>query len=271
MLKVSVIMTTHNSKESFLPGFASIAEQNYPDLEVVIIDGASTDGTAELIRKAERASAGRAGFTVRWISEPDGGIYEAMNKGIAGSSGDIIGVMNDRFTSKDAISRMVSAIEASGADGVHTDLVYTDHGRCVRYWHMGDGDFRDGHYRALSFGWLPAHPTLYLRRSVYEKYGTYDTSLKSSSDYEYMLRILSGKKDRAVRLCYLPEVLVDMSYGGTSNGGFSGYFRNMAEAREALIREGYRPAWPVILCRILRTLDQYRQARRYDAVKTDLK
>ncbi|HCW24139.1 MAG TPA: glycosyl transferase, partial [Lachnospiraceae bacterium] len=84
MLKVSVIMTTHNSKESFLPGFASIAEQDYPDLEVVIIDGASTDGTAELIRKAERASAGRAGFTVRWISEPDGGIYEAMNKGIAG-------------------------------------------------------------------------------------------------------------------------------------------------------------------------------------------
>ena len=267
MDKVSVIMTTHNSREAFLSSFASIAEQDYPNLEVVIIDGASADGTVDLIRKAERASSGRAGFSVVWISEPDHGIYEAMNKGIQRSTGDIIGVMNDRFTRKDALSLMVSAIQSSGALGVHTDLVYTDRGRCVRYWHMGDGRFRDGQYRSLSLGWMPAHPTLYLRRSVYEQYGLYDTSLRSSADYEFMLKILSGRHGEAVPLAYIPKVLVDMYYGGTSSNGFSGYRRNMSEAYQALRSEGIRPAWFVILCRIVRTLGQFRQAKHYDAQK----
>ena len=265
MDKVSVIMTTHNSRETFLSSFASIAEQDYSNLEVVIIDGASTDGTVDLIRKTERASSGRAGFSVVWISEPDHGIYEAMNKGIRKSSGDIIGVMNDRFTRKDAVSLMVSAIQSSGASGVHTDLVYSDRGRCVRYWHMGDGAFHGGHYRALSTGWMPAHPTLYLRRSVYEQYGLYDTSLKSSADYEFMLKILSGKSGEAVRLAYIPKVLVDMYYGGTSSNGFSGYRRNMAEAYQALRSEEIHPAWFVIFCRIVRTIMQFRQAKHYDA------
>lgn len=265
MDKVSVIMTTHNSKETFLESFASIAEQDYGNIEVVIIDGASTDGTVELIRKAKQASAGRAGFTIDWISEPDHGIYEAMNKGIARSTGDIIGVMNDRFTKKDALSQMVHAIQDAGAQGVHTDLVYTDQGRCVRYWHMGDGKFRNGKYRALLTGWMPAHPTLYLRRSVYDQYGLYDTSLRSSADYEFMLKILSGKSGECVQLAYIPTVLVDMYYGGTSSNGFSGYRRNVKEAYQALREEGIQPAWFVILCRIVRTLGQFRQAKHYDA------
>ena len=190
-----------------------------------------------------------------------------MNKGIQRSTGDIIGVMNDRFTRKDALSLMVSAIQSSGALGVHTDLVYTDRGRCVRYWHMGDGRFRDGQYRSLSLGWMPAHPTLYLRRSVYEQYGLYDTSLRSSADYEFMLKILSGRHGEAVPLAYIPKVLVDMYYGGTSSNGFSGYRRNMSEAYQALRSEGIRPAWFVILCRIVRTLGQFRQAKHYDAQK----
>lgn len=265
MEKVSVIMTTHNSKATFQKSFDSIVMQNYRNLEVVIIDGDSTDGTVDLIREAERDSAGRPGLSMMWISEPDNGIYEAMNKGIRRSSGDIIGVMNDLFTEKDALSRMVSTIKSSGADGVHTDLVYTEHGRCVRYWHMGNGCWKNGKYRALHFGWMPAHPTLYLRRSVYEQYGLYDMTLHSSADYEFMLKILSGKMGEPVRLAYIPEVLVDMYYGGTSSNGFSGYLQNTREAYRALVKEGVHPAWFVIACRGARTLLQFHQAKKYDA------
>jgi len=263
--KVSVIMTTHNSKATFLESFASIAFQNYGNIEVVIIDGASTDGTVNLIQKAEQDSIGRKNFFVKWISEPDHGIYEAMNKGISLASGDIIGVMNDRFTTNDALTKMVSAITNSGADGVHTDLVYSDHGRCIRYWHMGDGHWNDGKYRALLLGWMPAHPTLYLRRSVYEQYGLYDMTLHSSADYEFMLKILSGKMGEPVRLAYIPEVLIDMYYGGTSSNGFSGYLQNTREAYRALVKEGVHPAWFVIACRVVRTLLQFHQAKKYDA------
>lgn len=253
-------MTTYNSRETFSESFASIAEQDYGNIEVVIIDGASTDGTVDLIQKAARDERGRTGFSVVWISEPDHGIYDAMNKGICHASGDIIGVMNDRFTSAHALSMMVEAINASGAMGIHTDLVYSDRGRCVRYWHMGDGNWDRDHYRDLRTGWLPAHPTLYLRRAVYEEYGLYDTALRSSADYEFMLKILSGKKKKAVRLAYLPTVLVDMYYGGTSSNGFSGYLQNTREAYLALKNEKVGPAWFVILCRIARTLGQFRKA-----------
>lgn len=261
-------MTTHNSKATFLESFATVANQDYGNIEVVIVDGASTDGTVDLIRKAAKeysgCTGGRTGFSVTWISEPDSGIYEAMNKGIRLSTGDIIGVMNDRLTEKNALSRMVSAIVSSGADGVHTDLVYSDHGRCVRYWHMGDGRWKNGRYRALRFGWMPAHPTLYLRRSVYERYGLYDTMLRSSADYEFMLKILSGKMGEPVRLAYIPEVLVDMYYGGTSSNGFHGYLQNTREAYQALVHEEIRPAMFVIICRAVRTLLQFHQAGKND-------
>lgn len=265
MDKVSVIMTTYNCRKTFLESFTSIAEQNYGNIEVVIIDGASTDGTVDLIRKAEYASAGRRGFSVVWKSEPDHGIYEAMNKGIQISSGDIIGVMNDRFTKVDALSTMVKAIHETGTLGVHADLVYTDKGRCIRYWHMGDGNWENGCYKALRTGWMPAHPTLYLCRKVYEMYGLYNTVLRSSADYEFMLKILCGKVGESVRLAYIPEVLVDMYYGGTSSNGFSGYLQNTREAYRALVKEGVHPAWFVIACRVARTLMQFRQAKKYDA------
>lgn len=263
--KVSVIMTTYNSMNTFLESFHSVSEQNYGNIEVVIIDGASTDGTVDLIQQVVRESFGRTGFSVTWISEPDHGIYEAMNKGIKRSSGDIIGVMNDRFTRKDALFSMVSAITSSEADGVHADLIYSANGHCVRYWHMGDGNWKNRHYGSILTGWMPAHPTLYLRRSVYEQYGLYDMTLHSSADYEFMLKILSGKMGEPVRLAYIPEVLVDMYYGGTSSNGFSGYLQNTKEAYRALAKEDVHPAWFVIACRMVRTLLQFYQAKKYDA------
>lgn len=266
-MRVSLIMTTYNSRETFRQSLASALSQDYPDLELVIKDGGSTDGTLELIRE----SAAKHDNIV-WKSCPDTGIYDGMNQGIEMSSGDVIAVFNDLFTCTDAVSRLVRPLAGGRSsdhngtdttsdaapdtsevgsvpeyDGVHSDLAYMQGDHVVRRWKMGEGKITDG--------WMPAHPTLYLRREVYEKYGLYDTSYWTSADYEFMVRIL-GKNQ--VKLAYVPEELIHMFYGGTSNGGFKGYLRNTREAYKALkANEMPHPA-EIILKRILKTLKQFR-------------
>ncbi len=281
-MRVSLIMTTYNSQGTFRQSLASALSQDYPDLELVIKDGGSTDGTLDLIREAAAKHD-----NIVWKSCPDTGIYDGMNQGIKMSSGDVIAVFNDLFTCTDAVSKLVlplagagnpdhdgtddftadfkpdsnsgsgitpdSASDTSEAenvpeyDGVHSDLAYMEGDHVVRRWKMGEGKITDG--------WMPAHPTLYLRRSVYEKYGLYDTSYRTSADYEFMVRIL-GKGN--VKLIYVPEELIHMFYGGTSNGGLKGYLRNTREAYRALkVNEIPHPA-EIILKRILKTLKQFR-------------
>lgn len=261
-------MTTHNSRDLFAKSFNTISKQTYSNKEVVIIDSASTDGTLEEINK----KANDSDFSVKWISEPDHGIYDALNKGIRIAEGDIIGIMNDQFTSPQALSLMNDAIETTDIytgrkyDGVHADLIYTVGNKCVRYWHMGDGNWDNSNriYRNLRKGWMPAHPTMYLRRSVYEKYGLYDTSYQTSADYEFILRILNKDGEIPVRLAYIPQVLVNMFYGGTSNNGVKGYWKNTIEAYRALSSQDVHPAWGVIVSRILITLNQYVKAKNYN-------
>ncbi len=251
MEKVSLIMTTYNSREHIEGTLQSALSQDYPNLEIVIADGLSTDGTVEVIRRYAEESRGAV---ISWRSEKDGGIYDGMNRAIRRSTGDVIAVFNDLFTRKDAVSRMMEAIHQGdaryGADhciGAHADLAYMEGNRVVRKWVMGEGAIREG--------WLPAHPTMYLKRAVYERYGLYDLSYASSSDYEFMVRVL---KDPDNRLAYVHEELIHMYYGGTSNAGMAGYARNIREAYEALRRNEVSPAGLIILRRILRTLRQFR-------------
>lgn len=248
--KVSLILTTYNSIENLRCTMESIAQQDYPDIEVVIKDGGSTDGTKE----AALAYAAPGGFRypVKVQSCSDHGIYDAMNQGYALSEGGIIAFFNDRFVRRDAVSLMVRAIEESGADGAHADLVYAGlDGRVVRYWHMGQGNIRSG--------WMPGHPTLYLRRQVYERYGLYRTDFRISSDYEFMVRIL---KNKAVRLTYVPEIIVSMYYGGTSTGAASGYWRGLREGHEALVSNGVHPALLADLLRTGRLALQFLRAKK---------
>lgn len=188
--KVSVITTTYNDAANLERIMEQVAGQDYENLEYIIIDGGSTDKTMELIRQMEKRMPGQ----VRFRSEPDRGIYDALNKGIALATGDIIGCCFDRFAHKGVIRRMVEVMEQEKTDGVHGDLYYMDGERIVRRWHQGQGSIRTG--------WLPGHPTLYLRREVYEQFGMYKTDYRIAADYEFMVRILYGKK---VRLSYLPE------------------------------------------------------------------
>ena len=240
--KVSIITTTYNDKENLKKIIAQVKNQDYANIEYVIVDGGSTDGTLEVIAEA----AEYFGSRLKWISEKDKGIYDAINKGIRLSTGDILGCCFDQYAGPDVISKMVTIMEKEGTDGVHGDLYYMEGDKVVRYWHQGQGNIR--------FGWMPGHPTLYLRKSVYDKYGLYKTDYRISADYEFMIRIL---KDDKVKLSYLPEVLIYMSHGGTSTNSLGAYLAGMKEGHRALRENGVRFAWFTDLCRTLRVLAQF--------------
>lgn len=240
--KVSLVTTTYNDANNLEKILEQAVRQDYENLEYVIVDGGSTDGTLDLIRRLEAQKPGR----VRWISEPDKGIYDAINKGIALAQGDIIGFCFDRLAAPDVISRMVDVIQREGTDGVHGDLCYMDGDRVVRKWHQGQGSIRTG--------WLPGHPTMYLKRQVYETYGVYKTDYRISADYEFMVRILYRKQ---VRLSYIPDILVYMSYGGTSTRSLNAYLTSLKEGHRALKENGVPFAWFTDLCRTCRVLLQF--------------
>ncbi|MCM1121602.1 MAG: glycosyltransferase [Eubacterium sp.] len=259
MQKVSLLITTYNVKEHLAVTLDSIRVQDYASIEAVIVDGGSQDGTLDVIREfaarypvcesreGEQGMEGQA-LTVRWVSEPDRGLYDAMNKAWTMCSGDIVAVCNDRLCTPDAVTKLVRAIEQGGADciGAHSDLVYMDGEKVVRIWHMGEGK--------LSEGWMPGHPTLFLKREVYEKYGIYDIRYRCAADYEFMVRFL---KDERNRLAYVPEVLIVMFYGGTSNAGLGNYLVSFKEGYMALKKNGVPHPLLITIKRTFRVLRQF--------------
>lgn len=248
-MKVSLLVTVYNVTKTLPVTLRSIEEQDYPNLEVVIVDGGSTDGTVELIKAFAARTKERAGFSVRWISEPDDGLYDAMNKAFRMSSGDVVAVCNDMLCKPNAVSLFLQAIEQGGERcvGAHADLLYVDGERVVREWRMGQG--------RLSEGWMPGHPTLFLRRGIYETYGPYDTSYHCAADYEFMVRFL---KDEENELAYVPDILVAMFYGGTSNAGLKNYLISFREGYLALRKNKVRHPFLITLRRTLRVLSQFR-------------
>lgn len=249
MKKVSLILTTFNSSINLKKTLSSIEEQDYPNIEVVIKDGKSTDDTINIIKEYEKKSTN----IVIWTSKEDSGIYDAMNQGYKLCSGDIIAFFNDIFLKKDAISMLVNKLEEAnyhsdkGYVGAHADLVYMKGNKVVRKWRMGEG--------SIYQGWMPGHPTLFLRRQIYEKYGLFDTSYKISGDYEFMVRFL---KDKENKLAYLPEIVISMFYGGTSSNGISSYIVSLREGHRALKKNSIRLAWLIDLRRVLRFLRQFK-------------
>ena len=242
MKKVSIITTTYNDSANLRKTIQQVEAQDYENIEYIIVDGASKDDTLQVIAEAKE----RFGDRLVWISEKDSGIYDAINKGLRLATGDFIGLCFDQFASPDVISKMVSIIEKEGTDGVHGDLDYVDGEKIVRKWRQGQGNIRTG--------WMPGHPTLYLKKEVYETYGFYKTDYRISADYEYMIRIL---KDGKVKLSYIPEVLIKMFHGGTSTNGLGAYLEGLKEGHRALKENGVKFAFVTDLLRILRVLRQF--------------
>ena len=208
-MKVSIITVAKNNKTTIEDSIKSVLGQTYPDIEYIVVDGCSSDGTLDIIKQYEHVFNGR----MRWISEQDKGIYDAMNKGISIATGDVVGILNsdDYFTSNDVIERMVTAFEDDRVDAVYGDIHFIHDGepdKCIRYY--SSKLFRR---MWLRFGLMPAHPSFYCRREIFEKAGLYKTDYKISSDFEMMVRLFYIHHLRAK---YLPMDFVTMRTGGAS-------------------------------------------------------
>lgn len=241
MQKVSIITMTYNDSANLQKCIAQILAQDYENIEYIIVDGGSTDGTLEIIKETEDKLQDK----MKWVSEPDNGLYDALNKGIKMATGDIIGIMCDEFAHPGIVRKIAKTIEETGSDGVHGDINYMHEGKIVRKWRMGNGSIRSG--------WMPGHPTLYLKRHVYDTYGLYKTDYKIAADYEFMIRILKNKK---VKLAYINEVMVHMFHGdnSTSTGGLSNYIASLKEGHRALSENRVKFAFVTDLCRIFRVI-----------------
>ena len=253
--KVSLLLTTYNSEAVITKTLQSIDKQDYPDIQLCIADSCSSDNTLAIIEEYKKTLR----YEVVCVSKKDSGIYDGLNNALELATGDYIQVMNDELTSADAISKLVKAIEdeerqtsAEKVLGAHSDLVYAEDGRVIRYWRMGRGHIHSG--------WMPAHPTLMLKREVYEKYGNYDTSYICSADYEFMVRILKSGGS----LGYVPEVLVSMYYGGTSNSSLGSYWLSIREAMRALWTNRVYPILIITGLRTVRVAMQFAKSGKAD-------
>jgi len=204
-MKISIITAVHNSRETIESCLQSVLGQDWKDLEYIVVDGASTDGTLDIINKYRPRIN-----TV--VSHKDDGVYHALNEGLELASGEVVGILHadDIYAADDVLSRVADVFAEKDPDSVYGDLVYTKrNGELLRYWKAGDYDSA-----ILKSGWMPPHPSFFVKRSVYKRYGPFNTDFKIAADYELMLRFLFK---RGISAAYLPEVLVKMRVGGKSN------------------------------------------------------
>lgn len=246
MNKISIITATYNSQSTVEFTLRSIAEQTHPVVEHIIIDGFSSDKTLEIVKSYPHV------HTI--ISERDSGIYEAMNKGIAIASGDIIGILNsdDIYVDRNVLEEVANIFNNEAIDACYADLQYVEShetSKVVRRWKSGN--FSN---KSFYWGWMPPHPTFFVRKKVYERVGMFNTDLKSAADYELMLRILVKNKMSAY---YMPKTIVSMSTGGISNATLYNRIRANKEDRLAWKMNGLRPYFFTLYLKPLRKITQF--------------
>jgi glycosyltransferase involved in cell wall biosynthesis len=243
---VSIITATFNSASTIAETMRSVEEQDYPHIEHIVVDGHSQDETLEIVQLYPH--------TATLISEKDNGIYDAMNKGIRVAKGEIIGILNsdDIYTDEHVISHIVKAFEDSSVQGCYADLQYVDENNTAlirRTWKSGEY-----HERSFYWGWMPPHPTFFVRKSVYDRVGLYNTQMRSASDYEMMLRIFIKEKMRVV---YIPRFIVKMRTGGVSNMTIKNRVRGNREDRKAWRMNGLKPYFFTLYLKPLRKITQF--------------
>jgi glycosyltransferase involved in cell wall biosynthesis len=245
-LKVSIITITYNSESTLIDTIDSVLNQTYTDIEYIIIDGKSTDSTVSIIHSYKDKIS-------KFISEKDNGLYDALNKGISMATGDIIGVLHsdDFYTNHQVIEKVVQIFNLNQADAVYADLFYVDKtniDKILRKW-------KSGNYKHGMFvnGWMPPHPTFFVRRHCYEKYGSFNLDLVSAADYELMLRFVHKHQ---IKLAYLPEFIIKMRAGGLSNASLSNRIRANQEDRKAWLMNGLKPKFHTLYLKPLRKIIQ---------------
>lgn len=241
-MKISIITACYNSANTLRDTMESVLRQSHTDYEFIIIDGASKDGTPELIKSFEPRFNGR----LRWVSEPDKGLYDAMNKGISRATGDVVGLLNsdDFFTADNVLEQIAAAFNDKNTDAVYGDVHYVnadDITKCVRYY--SSRPFRRG---LMRLGFMPAHPSFYCRRDLYLNHGTFDTSYKVAADFEQLLRLIYVHN---IRTRYLPIDCVTMRTGGVSNAGWRSHLNIMKDHRRALRSHNIKSSYLILSLR----------------------
>lgn len=243
---MTIITATYNSSATIEDTLNSVSSQDYPNVEHIIVDGMSRDDTVDKVK--------RFSHVAQWVSEKDRGIYDAMNKGIGMATGDVVGILNsdDFYASPSVLSKVVETLQETGCDAVYGDLVYVDKeevGRVVRYW-------KSGEYveNAFKWGWMPPHPTFFVKRELYQKHGLFNLEMKTAADYELMLRIIHKGK---ARIAYIPDVLVKMRTGGASNESIFNRLRANADDKKAWAINGVKPFWFTMYLKPIRKIKQY--------------
>lgn len=247
-MRISVITVVLNNQAYVKDAIASVLSQTYSDIEYIVIDGGSSDGSMQIIHSFEERIS-------KVISEPDEGIYDAMNKGLSLATGDVVGFLNadDFYAHPNVIEHVANAFKSMEVEALYADLDYVsrnDKKKVLREW-------RSGVYNKDSFykGWMPPHPTFFVRREVYRRYGGYNTQLVSTADYELMLRFLLLHD---VRAGYLREVIVKMRVGGQSNRTLLNRIKANLEDRKAWKLNHIRPRWYTMFLKPLSKITQFR-------------
>jgi glycosyltransferase involved in cell wall biosynthesis len=244
-MKVSIITVCFNIADTIEDTIKSVLSQDYRNIEYIVVDGGSTDGTLDITNRHKKSID-------KVISEPDNGIYNAMNKGLSLSAGDIVATLNgdDVYAEKTTVSRMVEFIQQNSLDAAYGDLVYFDRHdprHVKRYW-------RPGPYRKGAFcrGWVIPHPTFFCRKEIYEKFGYFNDTLQIAADFELMLRLI--EKNR-IKISYLPEVIVKMRTGGRANV-LRGIIQGNKEILESFRMNGIRLSPWFFVCKPITKISQ---------------
>jgi glycosyltransferase involved in cell wall biosynthesis len=238
-LKVSIITAVYNGESSILATLTSVATQDYPAIEHIVIDGASRDSTAALVRNSATRVA-------HFVSEPDAGVYDAFNKGLRLATGDVIAFLNcgDTYISTGVVARMVDVLSLNGVEAAFADILIadsSDHDRVIRRYSS-----RKFSPQRMVYGLMPAHPSLFLRRGVYERVGEYDTSFRIAGDFELCLRVFVTA---SATYRYLNEAIVRMPSGGLSNRGWRSKLTITREMVEACAKNDIRTSFAKLCLR----------------------
>lgn len=237
MLKIAVISVCYNSAGTLPKTLQSVSNQTWPHVEHIVVDGASTDGTLDVLKHHGQHVA-------RIISERDDGIYDAMNKGVAAATSDTIGFLNadDYYADSEVLSKVAQAMDHEDLDAVFGDVAFFDE----RYPERSIRRYRSGRFRPerLAWGWMPAHTALFLRRRIFERVGLFCTDYRIAGDFEWVARAFS---QQSLRYRYLPEILVHMRTGGISTGGWRNTVLLNREVIRACRQNGISTNWVKVL------------------------